>query len=686
MHRLLHVVVLFAAGATVFLAGGCATAPLPTPVETRPIPPPEPVPTADLSSVAGRLIVLDPGHGGRWPGAVAPGTGLRESDVNLRVALALRDMLHTAGAQVVLTRETDTALADTLSQDLAARTQLANDRGAEIFVSIHHNADIDVSGKNDLEVYYRITDEWASLDLAQTLTYELARRLRADAAAKRLLPGNYKVLRDAAMPAVLLESSYMTNAENAAVLATDGGVQREAAAIAAGLARYFALNPPRVTRAYVADTGDVAVSTVFFEVAPPQGLEPATISLTCDGTPLKGLVRPSEGGFFCTLSEPLPNGASALTLRGRNHAGAAFQHVVHAEIDRPARRVLLRQRPETIPAGWPGELCLEVRVLDVFGYPVKDGTPVGLQSRTTDQRAHTAGGIARFYFFPKDHTGPFAVTAGGLQTTFEYATGGTSVPTLRVVDAAGAPVAGAVVEESGQVLGITTPEGWTDLPGASFNLQIRRHGFDEKTAPLQGGQQTVALRPAAGGVLHRKRIVLDPWFGGYQPGAVDNFGGRASDASLDVARRLAALLTEAGAEVELTRASDVNPSDLERLWRAETAKADVVLAITFGSPGGASRLLNNAGTRVADAAAFVGHYPGSANGERLARALAGELGIEQLAPSVAFIVQQTSAPAVIVQPADLGRAGAASPMQEAGVRRRMAEAMYAAFVQYFGQP
>lgn len=126
----------------------------------------------DLSALAGARIVIDPGHGGRFAGAIAP-TGLREADVNLEVALALWGFLKEAGARPVLTRSTDSPVAQnrraTLKEDLIARTEIAEKAQRGIFVSIHHNADIHPdSEKNALEVYYKMADPGTSLDIARS--------------------------------------------------------------------------------------------------------------------------------------------------------------------------------------------------------------------------------------------------------------------------------------------------------------------------------------------------------------------------------------------------------------------------------------------------------------------------------------------------------------------------------------
>jgi N-acetylmuramoyl-L-alanine amidase len=80
-----------------------------------------------------RRIVLDPGHGGRDPGAIGP-SGLREKDVVLKITKRLRKQLKKRGYEVFLTRQSDIYL------PLEERTAIANTKRADLFVSIHANA------------------------------------------------------------------------------------------------------------------------------------------------------------------------------------------------------------------------------------------------------------------------------------------------------------------------------------------------------------------------------------------------------------------------------------------------------------------------------------------------------------------------------------------------------------------
>ena len=122
----------------------------------------------DLSPLKGKVIVIDPGHGGKYSGAVGK-MGLKESEVNLGVALYLWGALQSAGAKPVMTRTADTTVASPahkqLRADLLARSMVSNTVNPDLFVSIHHNSNTHRPQKNNLEVYYKLTDPGASREL-----------------------------------------------------------------------------------------------------------------------------------------------------------------------------------------------------------------------------------------------------------------------------------------------------------------------------------------------------------------------------------------------------------------------------------------------------------------------------------------------------------------------------------------
>lgn len=185
----------------------------------------------------GKTIAIDPGHGGSDPGAIGP-TGLKEKDVNIDVGLLTAHLLTQSGADVVLTRTTDTYV------DLYERTRIAGAAGADVFVSIHMNAHPS-EGIDGTSTFYR-RDNVSGPGVSQEDNRMLARHVhsqllqylnRRDAGIHQ---ANFVVLRTAAMPAVLVEASFISNSEEEKLLRKDSYRAKIAEAITRGIANYFA--------------------------------------------------------------------------------------------------------------------------------------------------------------------------------------------------------------------------------------------------------------------------------------------------------------------------------------------------------------------------------------------------------------------------------------------------------------
>lgn len=155
----------------------------------------------------GLTVVVDPGHGGEDPGAVGL-AGTREKDVNLAVALALRERLVARGARVVMTREADETIGNART-DLETRVRKAREENGHIFVSIHHNARARVEdGRVARGVYvYYYRDQ--SADLARALTEPVAKAL--DEPFRGHVWRSFHVIRPATMPSVLVEVAFLSN-------------------------------------------------------------------------------------------------------------------------------------------------------------------------------------------------------------------------------------------------------------------------------------------------------------------------------------------------------------------------------------------------------------------------------------------------------------------------------------------
>ena len=178
--------------------------------------------------VGQRLVVLDPGHGGLDGGA--GDEELPEKTVNLEIALALAEILRGRGFQVAMTRSDDTFI------PLWERAALANALNADLFVSIHNNSASDPAARGT-ETYY-LPKQPNNLWLAQAVQQELVRTLgRRDRGVKS---NNFWVLRDAEVPAILVEVSFLSNPEERALLADPEYRRKAAEAIARGIIQYFA--------------------------------------------------------------------------------------------------------------------------------------------------------------------------------------------------------------------------------------------------------------------------------------------------------------------------------------------------------------------------------------------------------------------------------------------------------------
>ncbi|MBN2446382.1 MAG: N-acetylmuramoyl-L-alanine amidase [Phycisphaerae bacterium] len=193
----------------------------------------QPTPTPRVEKSAGRMIgpktiVIDPGHGGRDPGA--PGVGPQpEKVVNLAIANKLAAVLKQRGANVICTRTADTF------PTLDERAALADRHRADLFVSIHADSArrADASGAT---VYLARNATTQSRSAGQNITMALE---RAGIASRGVQRAGYRVLVGHSRPAVLVECGFLSNRTEAAKLATSSYQDRIANAIAEGVTDHF---------------------------------------------------------------------------------------------------------------------------------------------------------------------------------------------------------------------------------------------------------------------------------------------------------------------------------------------------------------------------------------------------------------------------------------------------------------
>ncbi len=208
------------------------TATVPPDNGSRPLPPNNrPLPNEINRPRNGRfVVVVDPGHGGKDPGAIGIGN-IQEKEIVLDIAQQVTNQLEQKGVQAILTRQDDREI------DLAPRVQLADRVNATIFVSIHANAiDMtrpDISG---LETYYYSE---SGKNLARIIHNNILQSTGIP--DRRVRFANFYVLRRTSMPATLVEVGFVTGRDDAARLSNPTYRSQMAAAIVRGILEYLRL-------------------------------------------------------------------------------------------------------------------------------------------------------------------------------------------------------------------------------------------------------------------------------------------------------------------------------------------------------------------------------------------------------------------------------------------------------------
>ncbi|MGO0060289.1 SH3 domain-containing protein [Brevibacillus fluminis] len=177
----------------------------------------------------GKIIVVDPGHGGTDSGATGTSYSTLEKTINLQVALKLRNKLEESGATVIMTRSDDRAL--TLQQ----RVDVAITNKANLFVSIHHNTHPNTQTNGSIVFYYNQT---TSGKLASIVQNELVLATNYTNLQSRF--GDYYVLRENPVTSILAEVGFLTNPQEELAVRSDSQQEAAAQGLYNGIVKYFA--------------------------------------------------------------------------------------------------------------------------------------------------------------------------------------------------------------------------------------------------------------------------------------------------------------------------------------------------------------------------------------------------------------------------------------------------------------
>jgi len=619
----------------------------------------------DVSALDGQRILIDPGHGGFFRGAVGD-EGLTEAEVNLGVALYLQGLLQWAGAEVHLTRTVDmdflSPADSSLTSDLAARVAICDSLLPDVFLSIHHNStasrDPDV---NETQTYHPLGRSGADLDLALCVHRQLVRALEISPA--KILPGGFYVLRHAPVPAVLGEPAMLSNPVIEGRLSMARSLELEARAYFLGLRDYFAGGTPRWETA-VPDTVSTwpspRLSWIFDggrSGAP--GLDPTTLEVLVDGRPVAARMSPDGRTVHLGVSEV--RNARHLSISARNLVGRAAadrQHVIvpnrgawHATaIGDEDGRTLYTFTIENVDFDRSGPFRL-----------ARDGQPEGGIELPEGRRRR---GWLLMDPAPDDlgamtlmeHDGARWVNHLHSEPSVTDLEAGWSWLLLRArkelwpqndVPGRGwrlrTPEQGALATTDGWPHTVLHPDWpvipvrrgeplWLEADGA-LPLLLDAAGNTPEGDQTTPHPQSLSWRPLLPALIGR-RIAIDPRGGGTDEQGRGPLGTRGSDLNLGLARRLAALLRGAGCEVVLVRDDDLHTPATAKVQRATDFDAELYLALGRGTPR-------------------VKHHPGSRVGEPWAHELAAVL-TSLLPDSVGvqtaydYALRHTACPAVVV--------------------------------------
>ena len=611
----------------------------------------------DTSPLKGRVIVIDPGHGGKYGGAVGK-MGLKESEVNLGVALYLWGLLKSAGARPLMTRTADSTVAPPtkakLRDDLLARSTVSNEVNPDAFISIHHNSNQNDPQKNNLEVYYKLADPASSPELAESIMKSIKTAFSIEKA--QVLPGNYSVLRQTKGTVVLGEASYLSHRENERRLSLHGFLKLEAEAYFLGILDYFARGVPQVVSL---EPDDVILTQAQPEVTGlvrddehGRGIDPATIKLYLDGVSVKHLYDHTTGRVSYVPAQFLTNSEHILRLEVQNREGNSA-HPAHAVFKVALPPAILELSPSisTIPADGLSRTRITATILDENYNPVADGTGVSFSTSAGEivkSEVVTKDGIARTHLISAYQNGTAEVRAicEGLSSSciVNFDEPGRKIVEVFLSDEQGNPLEGAEFLCGNERCCVTDYLGYCFYqPGEKepvpFTIwkdgyRALKGSFTVPAGPVL--RETLVLQAVADGFWWDKVIVLDPRSEHEETGSHSSRDTERTETNLQTALYLKEMLKLAGAQVFLTRGKDFSFDLLTKVMKAGEVNAHIFVSIDHSKDS------------------FLGHYFSSYKGKLLARsikhALEDELSCKKvsLGESTDFILVHTSMPAVVI--------------------------------------
>ena len=194
------------------------------------------------SPAYGVTVAIDAGHGGMDPGAVSK-SGVREDEINLKIAKKLQGYLENAGAKVVMTRKNDEGLYDKdytgskKRQDMSRRVEILKKAKPDIVISIHLNQFSQPQYFGAQTFYMKGSEEGEQL--AECIQQQLIRILNRGNKRQIKAADNFLILKAVESPSVIVECGFLSNPQEEALLTTDDYQDQVAWAIYCGIVSYL---------------------------------------------------------------------------------------------------------------------------------------------------------------------------------------------------------------------------------------------------------------------------------------------------------------------------------------------------------------------------------------------------------------------------------------------------------------
>ena len=496
----------------------------------------------------GFKICLDPGHGGQGhvPDYKRGPTGLREAEINLKVAFYLKKMLEQAEATVIMTRVDDSYVS------LPERGQIANENHADFFISLHHNG-ID----NNPEINYTSTwyhgdadDSRPSLDLARYIQQGVSDALRLPKSAstglysdKLIVASGFGVLRLTECPAVVCEASFYTNPEEEARLKNDDYLKKEAYGYFLGIARYVEAGFPKGILITPKHESVIQTKTPTLKIQVQDGLHERgawmlkrqqiftnSIQVKIDNVNVPFKYDSDTDIITVHIKEPLSNGIHLVQTELVNYYGNhSLPKPQQFKVAPPAVKLQLSAWTDSLPYDDRSYVGITVTALDADGMPIADDEIIKAKTTNgtlTDTKNLSKGGTSHFYLHALKKSGTATVEAAygqarnSLKINFTDISNG--ILQGQVSDAnSGASIPGVQLRADPELTATTDAEGHYFIKTNSILkksletiLHLSKPGFypDKHQIRIEPNKATIVnakLHAIADGAFAKTVLVLD---------------------------------------------------------------------------------------------------------------------------------------------------------------------------------